>query len=111
MKVYISGKITDNKDYKKYFEEAAQRVRDMGEEPVVPIENGTPENQDLWKKWEDYLKKDIKILMDCDAIYLICENIAGVGKGWKESRGAIFEKDIAERLNYNIMYSDPEKKF
>ena len=89
MKVYISGKITGDADYKKKFANAEEMARAVGFEVFnlarVPDEG---------KPWEWYMKQDIKELMDCDAILLL--------KGWEESRGARLEAYIASQLKIKI---------
>lgn len=107
---YISGKITGNEaNYKEQFAKAAEIVRKMGLEPMVPIEDETPENVAQWKAWEDYMKKDIKKLLECDSIFMIGENMTGQGKDWRTSRGAKIEWKLALDLNYKIYYSDDEE--
>lgn len=46
------------------------------------------------------MKADIKLLMDCDAIYLL--------KGWEDSKGARIEKELAESLGYRIIKEEYE---
>lgn len=107
---YISGKITGNEaNYKEQFAKAAEIVRKMGLEPMIPIEDETPENVAQWKAWEDYMKKDIKKLLECDSIFMISENMTGQGKDWRTSRGAKIEWKLALDLNYKIYYSDDEE--
>lgn len=89
MKVYISGKITGDADYKKKFANAEEMARAVGFEVFNPATV-----QDEGKPWEWYMKRDIKELMDCDAILLL--------KGWKESRGARLEAYIASQLKIKI---------
>lgn len=89
MKVYISGKITGDADYKKKFANAEEMARAVGFEVFNPAR--VP---DKVKPWEWYMKQDIKELMDCDAILLL--------KGWKESRGARLEAYIASQLKIKI---------
>lgn len=89
MKVYISGKITGDADYKKKFANAEEMARAVGLEVFNPA--NVP---DEGKPWEWYMKQDIKELMDCDAILLL--------KGWEESRGARLEAYIASQLKIKI---------
>lgn len=89
MKVYISGKITGDADYKKKFANAEEMAQAVGFEVFNPAK--VP---DEGKPWEWYMKQDIKALMDCDAILLL--------KDWKESRGARLEAYIASQLKIKI---------
>jgi hypothetical protein len=89
VKAYISGKITGDADYKQKFKTAQNILESAGFEVFNPAELEEP-----GKSWEWYMKRDIKELMDCDAILLL--------KGWKESRGARLEAYIASQLKIKI---------
>lgn len=89
MKVYISGKITGDADYKQKFANAEETARAVGFEVFNPAR--VP---DEGKPWEWYMKRDIKELMDCDAILLL--------KDWEESKGARLEAYIASQLKIKI---------
>jgi hypothetical protein len=94
MKVYISGPITGIKDNNRVnFMHAEYRLKDLGYEVVNPliIAKDMPNNSN----WIDYMKVDIKALMDCDAIYML--------KGWEKSKGATLEREIALKLEYTYM--------
>lgn len=91
MKVYISGKITDNPNYEYEFNYAEQRLKAAGFEVVNPTKIGIKKN---WT-WEDYMKHGIRELLDCDAIYQI--------QGWDDSKGAQLEYEIAGKLDYRVI--------
>lgn len=93
MKVYISGQITGLpiEDAKDNFYKVQIKLEEQGYKVVNPLENGLPTNA----KWEDHMKADIKLLMDCNTIYLL--------SNWKYSRGATIEKNIAIALGYDII--------
>lgn len=86
LKVYISGAITNNPNYKEDFANAEKLLKKHGFEVVNPASLG---EVDGWT-WEDYMKKDIKLLVDCDAIYLI--------DGWENSKGSRLEASLASWL-------------
>ena len=101
MKIYISGKITNDPDFKEKFKKAVYYLIE-NKEILFPEENeisyfnpaevtltGTP-------TWQDYMKYDLKILIECNAIFML--------KDWKESEGAKLEHHIAEKLNMKIIY-------
>ena len=46
--------------------------------------------------WKESLRRDLKILYNCDAIYMIND--------WKNSRGAKFEHWFAKRYNLIVAY-------
>lgn len=87
-KIYICGKITGmEEEAKVLFNAAHQELEQMGFEVVNPFM--LDHNHD--KQWESYMKACIKALMDCNYIYLL--------PNWRESRGAVLEQQIAQRLN------------
>lgn len=96
-KVYISG----TTDYKERFGEAKKRLEERGfavknpveYDPIVVRIYGRP-------SWEDYMRYDIRLLVNCDSIYML--------KGWQNSRGAKLEHHIAQELGMKIYYEDKE---
>ena len=82
-KVYLSGPITGTEDAPERFTLAALRVTSLGCE-------GTP--------WEVYMENDMKLLAQCDTIYMM--------HGWAASRGAKQERDFAIEKGMNIIYED-----
>jgi hypothetical protein len=84
-KVYLSGPITgrEEKDYKADFNNTELYLTGLGYDVINPtsevvIENGS---------WEDYMKRDLVLLLRCDYIYLL--------DGWEYSKGARLEYNIA----------------
>ena len=92
-KVYISGPITGLPFDKveKAFNDAEIRLQEEGYEVVNPLENGLPRDS----KWREHMKADIKLLMECDSIYML--------KNWTASKGARIEYQIALLLEYDII--------
>jgi nucleoside 2-deoxyribosyltransferase len=71
MKIYISGPITGTSDYQERFEAAEQIINANGGGDIVavnPVKEtaGIPEGS----PWETYMRACMKILADCDAIYI-----------------------------------------
>lgn len=95
-KVYISGKVTglDQKEYRNAFNSAELFLTGLGYDVVNPV--SYTENP-KWK-WADYMKRDIKLLMDCDCICML--------NGWEGSRGALMEHEIACKLGMKILLLD-----
>lgn len=91
MRIYISGPMTGKPDLNRpAFNAKAAELRALGHEVVNPAElpeipGGT---------WHDYMKADIKLLLECDAIYML--------PGWVGSKGAALEYDIARDLGMEI---------
>ena len=101
MKIYISGKITNNQNYKEQFKNAVYFIIDQ-KEKLFPNENEityfNPAEVKLpdTATWEDYMRYDLKVLLECQAIFML--------DGWKESEGAKTEHYIAKKLKMKIIY-------
>lgn len=93
-KVYISGRITglDYKEAVASFENAEKQLKEAGYEPVNPMK--LSHTHDL--SWEEYMKVDIKALLDCDLIFMI--------DGWENSSGAKIERDLAMKLSIKELH-------
>ena len=93
MKVYISGPISGlpYEKVEKAFNDAETRLQEQGYEVVNPLNNGLPRES----TWNEHMIADLKLLLDCDAIYLL--------KGYQNSTGAMIEYDLARILHYNII--------
>lgn len=93
-KVYISGAISGLpiKEVIKDFGSIELAIKSMGLIPVNPL-NVCPFSPE--KTWNDYMKEDIKALVDCDYIVMM--------EGWETSRGARLEKYIAKELGIEII--------
>ncbi len=96
MKIYISGQITGlaKEVYEKNFSVAEQSLFLQGWDVVNPVTHCArlPENT----SWKDYMIEDIRILFDCDSVYML--------NNWANSRGARIEHFIAIELNKSIIY-------
>lgn len=90
--VYISGAITGlpKAKYEKAFEEAERFLEEKGFIPINPLNIARHEDTRNWT-WEDFMKRDIPVLLKCKYIYLL--------PNWKKSKGAKFERLIAQTLN------------
>lgn len=88
MKLYISGPMTGIEDYNRpAFNEAAATLESVGYEVFNPastvIEGG---------RWAQYMREDIKAMMDCDAIAFLPE--------WENSPGAKLEFLLGSQLGF-----------
>lgn len=89
VKVYLAGPMTGLPDYNyPAFFQAAELLRERGLIVENPAEHAQRKPQ---SSWEGYMRQAIKILMDCDEIYLLPD--------WKHSKGALIEWDLALMLN------------
>lgn len=96
MKIYLAGPMTGYVDHNfPAFNYAAKVLRERGHEVVNPAELV----EDPTKPWEYYMRRDIPLLCQCEAIALL--------PGFTASRGAELEQTIASALGMpEIMVSD-----
>ena len=96
MKIYISGAITNNTNYKEEFERAEDYLQ--REYPSADIINPALVNSFLPKSttYEEYMKMSFCMLDMCDSIYMI--------KGWEKSCGANREYGYALAKDMIIMF-------
>lgn len=94
-KIYISGRITGVKNYKKIFERASDHLISMGYKVVNPacMDDVMPN-----ASYEDYMKVDMYLLDDCDSVYML--------KGWEQSVGAIRELGFALGKGKEIIFEN-----
>lgn len=72
------------------FNDAARLLMKAGYEVVNPADNGVVEG---WN-WADYLRLDLKLMLDCDAVATL--------DGWVDSRGAWLEVSTARALGMSV---------
>jgi hypothetical protein len=93
--IYVSGPMTGLPDFNfPAFQEAAAALRAKGGVVVNPAELDGRDTGPM--TWEDYLRRDIRALMDCTHIALL--------PGWEGSRGARLEAHIAAALGMEVIY-------
>ena len=80
MRIYISGPITNDIDYKEKFARAEQNLK--AKYPDAEIINPTVLDK-LPLTYDEYMKLDLMLLDMCDAIYMM--------NGWEKSKGACIE--------------------
>jgi hypothetical protein len=99
-RVYISGKITGLhiEVARELFNQGAATMKSLGHIPINPMEL-VPDDPNM--TWEDYMRRDIKILLDCHAIYML--------PNWTQSKGAQMEHDIAKKLRMEVFYHNHVK--
>lgn len=92
--VYISGPMTGLPDLNKpEFFAQAKRLRHLGFNVVNPAEVILQPGA----TWQDYIRADIILLMDCTDILML--------PGWERSRGAKLEHHLAAELGFHIEYA------
>lgn len=91
MKLYISGPMTGLPDLNKpAFHGEAARLRALGFEVVDPAELDLGPDA----TWNDYMRKDIAKLVECDGIVML--------RNWSRSLGASIERRIAVDLGLKV---------
>ena len=89
-RIYISGPMTGCPNHNTpAFQQAARVILDAGHVPVSPV--GEHEG---WE-WADYMRRDLRLLLDSDAIHML--------PGWQNSTGALIEHHFAQQLRMEIM--------
>lgn len=78
------------------FNAKAAELRAAGFQVVNPAEFG----EQVGMEWHEYLRKDIRALMDCGAIWML--------PGWSRSKGASLEHHIAVELGMDVIYEAAE---
>lgn len=81
------------------FDAAKERLTKRGYEVVTPFDNGLPNSA----PYAEHMKADIKLLLDCDAIYLLC--------GWTYSGGAQIERDVARVCGLQALFEFEDEDF
>lgn len=94
MKIYISGKITDNPGYQKEFHRAEMYLKTIGHDTKNPCNNKGP-------GYRECINQGLKDLMECDAIYML--------RGWETSKGANLEHHYAAITGMAILYEGKEE--
>lgn len=101
MKIYVAGPMSGYPEHNfPAFQEATRILRGRGYEVISPAEldlNEVSVDHEALAKvpWDWYLRRDIKLLVDCDGVFLL--------PGWSGSRGAMLERHIALALGMTII--------
>lgn len=101
-KVYIAGPMSGYEEFNfPAFNRAEELLRESyGYEHVVNPAKLHP-TTDL--PWVEFLKRDLRELIDCDAVFLL--------EGWEKSRGATFEAVVAYILGLRLYKMHHDERF
>lgn len=92
MKLYICGAMSGIKDHNfPAFFSMEEKLQGLGYETENPATQGEETSE---KPWEYFLKRDIPLMLGCDAILVL--------DGWKQSKGASLEVKTALAVNMKI---------
>ena len=96
MKVYIAGKITGDRKYRRKFLDVAKRFQEQFDVPLNPavLPDGLEE--------ADYMRICMAMLDSADAVFML--------KDWQQSRGATLEHAYAKRVGKTIFYEVPPRR-
>lgn len=93
-KIYISLPIAhyDLEERRIYAQMVEDALSAFYETVVNPLKNGIPAAAD----WRVHMKRDIQLLLGCDAIYM--------AKDWECSKGCKLEHDVATSCGLEVKY-------
>ena len=95
MKIYISGKITGDSDYKGKFARAEEKLKAAGHVVMNPaiLPDGF--------EYDEYMRICLVMLDVCDAIYLLTD--------WRQSEGARKEYNHAMWVGKDAIFEEKEE--
>ena len=93
--IYISGKITGLpiEHAKNNFDNAELNLIKLGFKTINPM---TISHDHHDKSWENYMREDLKAMLNCTHIFML--------KDWHLSKGANIEYNLAKDLNLTILF-------
>lgn len=94
MRLYISGPIHDNPDYRAVFDAAVDDLASAGFSCVNPCEVGTIGPNSI-TPWAQNMRADIASMLWCDGVATL--------PGWQRSFGSIVEVELATKLEMPVM--------
>ncbi|HEX6940219.1 MAG TPA: DUF4406 domain-containing protein [Longimicrobiales bacterium] len=93
MRIYLAGPMSGIKAHNfPAFHARAAELRVQGYDVVNPAEL---DDGDASKPWEHYMRRDLALLVTCDAVALL--------PGWQASRGATLEVHVANALGMPVL--------
>ena len=96
MRIYISGKITNDPMYVTKFAVAELMLQKEGYDTLNPAR--AMSNFPTYTPYSTYMACSFRLLDMCDTIYLL--------KDWEESCGARMEYEYAKATGKNILYEE-----
>lgn len=99
MRVYISGPITNNKNFKTNFKRAEQWIKLQGHEVINPV--AVAEVLPASLNYNHYMTIDAALLTAAEAIFLL--------EGWQDSPGALEEYRLAAGTNKKVLFETQQE--
>lgn len=96
MRIYISGPMTGDPDYRKKFNAAEEKLIMQGHDAVNPARVNDIIRTDM--TWDEWMSIDMGLLRVCEGIYML--------PNWQSSRGANRELGFAMGAGMKIMYAE-----
>jgi hypothetical protein len=96
VRLYVAGPMTGipQNNYPEFFN-VERYLRDRGYDILNPARIDQLYNQSLAPRpWNWYMRKAIHMLVSCDGVATL--------PGWRQSRGASLEVDVARRLEMGV---------
>jgi len=94
MRVYVSGRIKDYPEHQQHFLQGCGVMRDAGHDPVNPCDL----DHEPGATYEDFMREDLRALLDCQAIFML--------DGWEKSVGARTEHLVACMIGLKLWYEN-----
>jgi hypothetical protein len=96
--IYISGKYSGDvagniAEARRY----AIKLWEKGYAVICPHLNTAHFEEDCNCQYEDYIEADVRILANCDMIFMLPD--------WQSSKGACIEHEFASQNNIEIIYN------
>ena len=113
MHLYVAGPMTGYPEWNApAFTAARDQLQAAGYTVTIPLEIVPVDSPAAIPPWEECLRRDLKVLLDCDGVAVL--------SGWDQSRGASLEVYVANRVGLPVKTvaawlgppadADPEKK-
>lgn len=96
MRIYISGKITNDKNYMNKFNKAEKYLKQLGFSCINPARVNANMPDGFTR--EEYMKMSFAMLDMCDTIYMLSD--------WKSSCSACQEYGYALAKRYSILFEE-----
>ena len=106
MRIYLSGPISNNPNYLIDFANAQRELEAKGHEVINPARLSQFFPESITKDCEPGSENYKRILsVEAEIIRVMADRVAML-KGWTHSRGARFEKEVAENEGIPILYAE-----